>query len=108
MGITLDESGSQAVIGLDGAVDISSAAELKTLLLRALHSGKEVRVSLHGATTMDVIVVELLWVAEREASKTGIRFSFAGPASAEIFAALSEAGLQQFLFPESQVSMDAG
>jgi len=108
MGITLDESGSQAVIGLDGVVDISSAAELKTLLLRALHSGKEVRVSLDGATDLDVTVVELLWAAEREASKTGVKFSLSGPAPAEVSAALIEAGLQQFLFPESQVSVNAG
>ena len=108
MGITLDESGSQALIGLDGAVDISSAAELKTLLLRALHSGKEVRVSRAGTTELDATAVELLWAAECEARKTGVRFSFAGPAPAAVSAALSEAGLQQFLFPESQVSVDAG
>jgi len=107
MGITLDENGSQAAIGLDGAVDISSAAELKTLLLRALHSGKEVRVSLDAATDMDVTAAELLWAAEREASKKGVKFSFAGPAPAGVSAALSEAGLQKFLITDSQVSVVA-
>jgi anti-anti-sigma regulatory factor len=108
MGITLDESGPQAVIGLDGTVDISSAAELKALLLRALNSGKELRVSLDGAADLDVTAVELLWAAEREASKAGVGFSFAGPAPADVSAALGEAGLQQFLVPESKVSVDAG
>jgi anti-anti-sigma regulatory factor len=105
MGITLDDSGSQAVIGLDGVVDISSAAELKTLLLRALNSGKKVCVSLHGATDLDVTAVELLWAAEREASKAGVGFSLAGPALAEVSASLSVAGLglQQLI-----VSADAG
>ena len=108
MGITLNDSKAQAVIGLDGVVDISSAAELKTLLLRALHGGKKVRVSLDKVTDLDVTAVQLLWAAEREASKAGAGFSFAGPAPAELSAALGEAGLQQFLVSESKVSVDAG
>ena len=108
MSITLDESKSKATIGLEGAVDISCAAELKTLLLRALNSGKKVRISLDKAADLDVTAVELLWAAQREASKVGIGFSFSGPAPVEVSAALSDAGLQQFLFPESQVSVDAG
>lgn len=108
MGITLDESKSKVVIGLEGAVDISSAAELKTQLLRALSSGKKVRVALDGATDLDVTAVQLLWAAVREASKAGVAFSFAGPAPAELSAALGEAGLQQFLVSESKVSVDAG
>jgi anti-anti-sigma factor len=93
MGITLDESGPQAVIGLNGEVDISSAAELKALLLRALNSGKKVRVSLDKTTVLDVTAVELLWAAEREGNKAGVGFSLAGPALAEVSAALSVAGL---------------
>jgi anti-anti-sigma factor len=108
MGITLDESKSKVVIGLEGVVDISSAAELKTLLLQALNTGKKVRVSLKGATVLDVTAVELLWAAEREASKVSVGFSFAGPAPAEVSAALDEAGLQQFLVSEPKVSVDAG
>jgi len=107
MGITLDESGAQAVIGLEGVVDISSATELKTLLLRALHCGKKVRVSLDKVTDLDVTAVELLWAAEREASKAGVKFSFFGPVPVEVSAALGEAGLQQFLNSDSQVSADA-
>ena len=101
MGITLDESKSKVVIGLEGAVDISSAAELKTLLLRALDSGKKVRVSLDKATVLDVTAVELLWAAEREGNKAGARFSYTGPAQAELSAVLGEAGLQQFLVSKS-------
>lgn len=97
MGITLDESKSKVVIGLAGAVDISSAAELKTLLLQALNSGKKVCVSLNKATTLDVTAVELLWAAEREAGKANTGFSFTGPAPAEVSAALGEAGLHQFI-----------
>jgi hypothetical protein len=101
MGITLDESELQAEICLEGAVDISSAAELKAILLRALNCGKKMRVSLEGATDLDVTAVQLLWAAEREAIKSGVDFSFAEPAPAELCAALGEAGLQQFLITDS-------
>jgi anti-anti-sigma regulatory factor len=110
MGITLDESGPQAVIGLNGVVDISSAAELKAMLLRALNSGKKLRIWHDGATDLDVTAVQLLWAAGHEASKAGVDVSLAGPALAEVNAALSVAGLglQQFQAFESKVSMDAG
>jgi anti-anti-sigma regulatory factor len=96
------------VISLNGTVDISSAAELKTLLLRVLNSGKKARVSLDKVTDLDVTAVELLWAAEREASKAGAGFLFVEPAPAGVSAALGEAGLQQFLVPESSISVDAG
>ncbi len=108
MGITLDESKSEVVIGLDGAVDISSAAELKALLLQALNSGKKARISLDKAADLDVTAVELLWAAEREANKAGVGFSFAGPSLAVVSAALCEAGFQQFLVSKPNVSVDAG
>jgi anti-anti-sigma regulatory factor len=101
MGITLDDSGSQAMIGLNGVVDISSAAEFKMLLLRALNSGKEVRVSLSGATALDVTAVQLLWSAEREATRAGTGLSFTGPAPAEVYVSLCEVDLQQFLVTDS-------
>jgi len=55
-----------------------------------------------------VTAVELLWAAEREASKAGAGFLFVEPAPAGVSAALGEAGLQQFLVPESSISVDAG
>jgi anti-anti-sigma factor len=107
MGITLDESGPQAVINLDGTVDISSAAELKTLLLRALNSGKQARVSLDKVTSLDVTAVQLLWAVVREGCKANKGFSFTGPVSADVSAAMGEAGLQQFMVPASSISVDA-
>ena len=70
---------TQSLIGLEGAIDIASAAELKKLLLEGLNSGREVRVSLAGATDLDVTAVQLLWAAEREASRSGVTCFFAPP-----------------------------
>ena len=107
MGITFDEHGPQAMIGLNGVVDISSAAELKTMLMRSLNSSKEVCVSLDGSTALDVTAVQLLWAAQHEAIKAGTGLTFIGPVQAEISTALCEAGLQQFLVTDSQVNLNA-
>jgi anti-anti-sigma regulatory factor len=100
--ITLEQSESLSVIWLEGAIDITSAGELKEFLLRALGAGREVRVSLEAATDLDVTAVELLWAAGREAKGAGVGFSLAGQVPAAISAALKEAGLEPFLdFSES-------
>jgi anti-anti-sigma factor len=100
MGITLEESDTTSTIRLEGTVDISSAAELKTQLLQALDSGKAVRVSLEAATYLDVTAIELLWAAEREAIKRGVGFTLAEPAPEGVSAALLDAGFDRFPEPE--------
>ncbi len=93
-----------SLLRLEGAVEIGCAAEFKGLLAQALASGKEVRVSLADATDLDVTAVQLLWAAEREAIKAGVAYSLAGPPPETLLAALSEAGLQQFILPVNAAS----
>jgi anti-anti-sigma regulatory factor len=88
--ITLEINEKQGLIGLEGAIDIASAAELKKLLLEALSCGREVRVSLQGATDLDVTAVQLLWAAERAARGAGVDFALSG--AAPVLAALGDAG----------------
>jgi anti-anti-sigma regulatory factor len=146
--ITLDQSESLSVIRLEGVVDISSAAELKETLLKALEMAQEtaqleaarlessqlessqlessqldasqpealpqaaaagVRIELSAAEVLDVTAYELLWAAEREARRTGLPFSFAGPAPDVLLTALAEAGLEEFpILEESPVVVQAG
>ena len=63
MPVNLDQGEAQCVIHLEGEIDISSAAELKKLLLLALQSGKELRLDLERATELDVTALQLLWAA---------------------------------------------
>jgi anti-anti-sigma regulatory factor len=97
--IRLETKDGQSVIELKGVIDISASAELKQLLVEALHGGQAVRIALAGATDLDVTAVELLWAAEREARGSGVSFSLAGPAPASILAALAEAGFKKFPVP---------
>jgi len=106
MGVTLDKHESRAgqsetlnLLRLEGVVGIGCAAEFKGLLEQALGSGCAVRVSLEGATDLDVTAVQLLWAAERKAKGGGAGFSISGRPPEPVLAALSEAGLQQFINP---------
>jgi anti-anti-sigma factor len=96
MGITIEATEATSTIRLEGTVDISSAAELKTLLLEALNSGKAVRVSLGAATYLDVTAIELLWAAEREAAKRGVGYTLAEPVPEGVSTALLDGGFDRF------------
>jgi anti-anti-sigma factor len=82
------------MIRLEGAVDISSAAELKQRLLRALEEAAgSIEVSLAEVTEMDVTAVQLLWAAGRKAEKLGVKFTLADQPNEQIRASLTEVGL---------------
>jgi anti-anti-sigma factor len=95
MGIALEETETGSVVRLDGAVDIACAAELKTVLVRALGAGGPVTVSLAAVTYLDVTAVQLLWAAERKARQAGVEFGVAGGVPETLAVLLAEAGFSQ-------------
>lgn len=95
----LKEDGARRVIGLEGVAGIEGAPELKKLLVGALGSGKEVRVSVEGATDLDVTVIELLWAAAREAKAASVGFALEGQVPATVALALAGAGFHEFPVP---------
>jgi anti-anti-sigma factor len=99
--IILEQSETLSVIRLEGLIDISCAAELKKLLLQALASGKEMRISLERAGDFDVTAVQLLWAAVREARKSGVGLTFVGVVPKEIADTLADAGFEKFLVSET-------
>ena len=99
MGITVEQREGATVICLEGAIDIASAAELKTTLLGALKPDKAVRVALDANADLDVTAVQLLWAAEREAGAAGVGFILEGQVPEPVFAALKEAGFERFPVP---------
>ncbi len=96
MGISLDKTDAGVSIVLANTIDIVCAAELKALLLEALNSGTEVRISLDDATDLDVTAIQLLWAAGREAQHSGLEFRVSGQGSEPVFSGLAEAGFQPF------------
>jgi anti-anti-sigma regulatory factor len=99
MPVTLKTNEESSVISLEDAIDISFAAELKELLIEALHAGKEVHISLAETAELDVTAIELLWAAEREARGAGIKLALTWPAPKAVIAAVIEAGFERFPVP---------
>ncbi len=99
MAVTLDEGKKAWVVRMEGEVTIAVASECKEVLLRALASGKGLRLDLSHATELDATALQLLWAAEREARVSGRTLVLAGElpeAAAELG---RRAGFEKFPVP---------
>jgi len=101
MPVTLEQNDGLHLIRLEGAVDISCAAELKILMQQALKSEKEVRISLENVTDLDVTTMQLLWAAGREAKVSGVDLTLTGPVPDELSYVIADAGLESLSIPVS-------
>lgn len=99
MPITFEQSEAQCLVHLEGEIKIPFAAELKRALVEALTAGKDLCIHLERATELDITALQLLWVAEREAKKSGLRFTAAGSVPEEIRAVAKAAGFERFPVP---------
>jgi anti-anti-sigma factor len=103
MAIAFEQHETGDAVVLDGAIDISSAAELKTVLLQALSSATEVRVRLDQVTYLDVTAVQLLFAAGQQARRSGGSIEILGQVPAAVLSALADAG-----FHSLSASVQAG
>jgi len=69
--VSMKQEESRSVIRLEGESTMSSAAELKGLLLEGLASGNDLRLDLERVEEIDITVMQLLWAAGREAERRG-------------------------------------
>lgn len=82
------------LIRLEGECTLTSAAELKSLLLEGLAAGGDLRLDLEGAEEIDITIMQLLWAAGREARRAGSAIAIAVSEAAG--RAAREAGFPQF------------
>ena len=94
MAVTIERLESQAVIRLAGEFTLTSAAELKSLLLQGLASGNDLRLDLEQAEEIDITLMQLLWAAGREADRKGASISI--QVSDAAATAAREAGFERF------------
>jgi anti-anti-sigma factor len=99
--ITLDQNKGLCLVRLEGEVNISSAAELKKILIEALATRKELHVDLEHASELDITALQLLWAAEREARGSSVGFTLVGDIPEAISATLVGAGFEKFPIPPS-------
>jgi ABC-type transporter Mla MlaB component len=67
----MERQQSQSLIRLDGELTVTSAAELKNLLIEGLSSGQALRLDLENVADVDITILQLLWAVGREALRTG-------------------------------------
>lgn len=96
MGIALSRESDASFLRLDGAIEISVAAELKAALLQAIEAAKSIHVSVAAVSELDVTAYQLIWAAAHEAKRRQMQFIFAGEITLHVKSALSEIGLEGF------------
>jgi anti-anti-sigma factor len=92
MGIHFEKNDAGGLVALRGTIDIACAAQLKALLLEALNTGTGVRISLDGATYLDVTALQLLWAAQQQAQRSGVPLRIEGNIPQAVSAGLADAG----------------
>jgi anti-anti-sigma factor len=100
MPATAEERENTSLVRLEGAIDIASATEMKSVLLNALASKKEIRLTLEGATELDVTALQLLYATEQEVARLDVRLRLEGSVPGEIAAAMADAGFAKFQFQQ--------
>jgi anti-anti-sigma regulatory factor len=94
MGIVLQTVNESSVIALEGAIDISSATELKAALLAAISTGKDVSLSINEDTAIDITAFQLLWAVKQAAIARGYSVTFSGQMPQTAIGLLKDAGLE--------------
>lgn len=100
MSIVVKGQGKSRTIHLEGAVDITAAAELKAALVKAFQSARSVHLALDGVTELDVTAVQLLWAAAQQARQAGSLFDAISPLSENLLQSLRIDGLEAYLPPQ--------
>jgi anti-anti-sigma factor len=100
MPVTVEERENTSLVHLEGEVNIAGAVELKSLLVNALASGKEMRLALENAAVLDITALQLLYAAERDAARSGVRITLEGSVPEAISAAMTDAGCAKFQFQQ--------
>ena len=96
----LDQNETQFLIRLTGDVTITTADELKVFLLQSIASGKEMRINMESATSLDISIYQLLCAAERASKQAGKKFIREGVIPEEILNTYKDACVSAFPFSD--------
>ena len=90
MPISIERLEDLSILRVEGECSVTSATDLKNLLLEGIATGKELQVNLELATAIDLSVLQLLWSANSSSSSVSVR------PSDEVVATAREAGFDGF------------
>ena len=92
--MTVNRSATEWLIRWDGDSSISSAAELKSVLLEGLAARPELELDLTGASEVGIAILQLLWAFARAAREQNCKFASQVPEV--ILCAARDAGFEGF------------
>jgi anti-anti-sigma regulatory factor len=96
MPLSIQQSDGISLIYIEGAITISSASELKLVILQGLALRQKLTFDLQNATELDITALQLLWTTEREAEIAGLPATITGQVPDHIHVAAVNAGFQKF------------
>ncbi len=99
MAVFVEQSEKLFVIRMEGELGMHSAPMLKSCVLQALASEKDIRLDLQLATEVDLTVLQLLWVAAQQAKGAHRELRLRGEIPANIALAALDAGFLSFPVP---------
>ncbi len=99
LGISIEQQEDWSLIRLDGEIEISCAAELKSVLLEAVGVRREIRVALGAASALDVTAAQLLWAGQRAAQQAGVKWMIVDGLAEPVAEVLAGAGLRELVAP---------
>lgn len=94
MPVTIERRESHSLIRLEGDFTVTSATELKQVLLEGIAAGLDLHLDLEQAGNFDITVMQLLWAAGRDAARAGIKLVI--PVTEAAAALAREAGFDLF------------
>ncbi len=94
MPVMLERKEDYSLIRLEGECSVTSAAELKRLLLEGIAAGGSLRLDLERAEAVDISILQLLWAVGEEGKRSGTRIEIRIPDA--VARTAREAGFEQF------------
>ena len=101
---TVEQTGVESEIRLEGAVTIAIAADLKQLLVEALAKRENLRVHVDQVSDLDVCGLQLIVAANRAWRQAGLAFTIAGTLPEQLREGLLGAGFDTAVAMVSQTS----
>ncbi len=78
MSVTLQQSGNEITLTLDGDLTLNHAEELRTFLIKAIIDSNRIFVQLGDVADVDLSCLQLLCSAHRSAARMNRHVSFSG------------------------------
>ena len=94
MAVTIERRESHSLIRMEGDVTVTSATELKQVLLEGIAAGTDLHLDMEQMGTFDITAMQLLWAAGRDAAHTGTKLVI--PVTEAAAAVAREAGFDPF------------